>query len=428
MKNLLYPQEEVFWFHKREYTPQKLKGSHTTDIVIVGGGMAGITAAQSFHEKGCKVTLLEHYHCGTGASGKSSGFVTANAELGLTHYVDVYGMDFARSVWKFVNDGVTIIENNIKKYGIACDYTPQDVLIVANSHTGFKDLTQEYSNYQKLGFESSLWNQQEIRTHINSDGFYGGLRFSNNFGMHSYEYIQAMKEILMQQGVAIYEETPVIKIFDNGVETADARVNADHVIVCADRFIPDLGKLTKEIYQVQTFITISSPLDDTDIATLFPNKRYMVWDTDLVYQYYRITGDNRLLIGGSTMWDSFRKYPTYNARSVYNKLTHYIAKKFPYLKLNFEYMWPGMIGISKDLQPIVGPDLQSPSIYYVGAATGLAWAAVLGNYAAQHILDKRTDFDELFSPQRKFPLGNAVQAVLGKKITFSLSNLIALKS
>ena len=108
------------------------------------------------------------------------------------------------------------------------------------------------------------------------------------------------------------------------------------------------------------------------------------------------------------------------------KLHTYIQKRFPEISVNFEYIWPGMIGISKDLQPVAGHDMYHPSIYYVGAATGLPWAAALGNYAAQHALENRTDFDELFSPQRSFPLGGVLQTVLGKKATFALSNFISL--
>jgi glycine/D-amino acid oxidase-like deaminating enzyme len=87
---------------------------------------------------------------------------------------------------------------------------------------------------------------------------------------------------------------------------------------------------------------------------------------------------------------------------------------------------PGLIGISKDLQPIAGKSSRDPSIYYVSGATGLTWAAALGTYTVQHLLDGRTDFDALFSPDRAFPLGNTVQRILGKRVTFALSNLLAL--
>lgn len=428
MKNLTtIPQQEVFWLLHKEHAPRQLKSTIKTDVAIIGGGIAGMSAAQAFHERGLKVALLEHYHCGAGASGKSSGFITANAELGLTHFVNVYGAEQAQKIWNFVGDGVTLIEKNIKNYDISCDYTRQDIIIAATSRSGFADVTREHNNFQQLGFTSSLYNQQQLQKQVISDGFYGGMRFGPAFGINAFAYTQAMKEILTQQGVMIFEETPVLSVDGNRVQALNGHVDADYIIVCADRFIPDLGKLKKEIFHVQTFIMMSNPLDDAQIQQLFPGDRYMMWDTDMVYQYYRITGGNRFLIGGSTMLHSFRYQPTYNAHMVYKKLTNYVKKKFPQLKVNFEYMWPGMIGISKDLLPVMGRDVQSPHIYYVGAATGLAWAATLGTYAAQHMIDQRTDFDQLFSPQRPYPLGNWVQMFMGKPATFALSNLIALK-
>lgn len=426
-KNRIDPQQEVFWFHKHENIQKSLKGDHTTDVVIVGGGMAGISAAQKFRSYGLQVALLEQYHCGGGASGKSSGFVTANAELGLDHFVKSYGAKKAKAIWDFVNEGVTLIDNNIKKHAISCDYQKEDVIIVANSSHGFSEIVKEYNSYQKLGYESSLFDQDTLASKINSESYYGGMRFSNNFGINVYDYIQKMKKILIEEGVSVFEETPVLSLEKDGVNTAHGFVKAKNIIVCADRFIPELNKLTQKIFQVQTFILVSTPLDEKIVDSVFPHERYMVWDTDLIYQYYRITGDNRFMIGGSTMWHSFSNKPTYSAQSVYRKLMRYVEKKFPQLPLTIEYMWPGLIGISKDLQPIIGHDKQYPHIYYVGAATGLAWAAALGNYAAEHIVQGRTDFDAQFSPDRHFPLPDCLQKIVGKKATFSFSNLLALK-
>ena len=72
---LYLPQDQVFWYvNKRDIKP--LTHDITTDVVVVGGGISGLTAAQSFGKKGCKVVLIEKNYCGSGASGKSSGFIT----------------------------------------------------------------------------------------------------------------------------------------------------------------------------------------------------------------------------------------------------------------------------------------------------------------------------------------------------------------
>jgi len=422
-----YPTNQVYWYLKTINKAKPLAASIKVDVVIVGGGMAGLHAAQSFKQKGCSVVLLEHYFCGAGATGKSSGFITPNSELGLEHYYLLFGPEKARHIWDFVCSGVQRIHESIKTYEIACDYQVQDTLVVANNAAGMKELAKEHNARLALNYESALYNADEVQAVIGSSQYVGGNLYGSTFGINPYAYAQEFKEALIESGIQIFEETPVLKLNAHSVETPNGTVQADTIIVCADRFIPELQKLKKEIYHVQTFLMASAPLEDKTIKTLFPEKKSMVWDTDLVYQYYRMTGENRLLLGGGSVWSSYLPNERHNAFTMYHKLNHYFKKKFPQVSIQFEYMWPGLIGISKDLIPVAGRDAQHESIYYVGAATGLPWAAALGNYSAEHIIDKRTDMDEFFNPYRSYLIGGVFQSLIGNPASFGLSDFYNMK-
>ena len=79
-----------------------------------------------------------------------------------------------------------------------------------------------------------------------------------------------MIDILRQQGVEIYEETPAISIEENGVKTPFGTILADYIVLCTDRFTPQLGKLTYDLYHAQTSLLLSAPLTDAQLAALFP--------------------------------------------------------------------------------------------------------------------------------------------------------------
>ena len=113
---------------------------------------------------------------------------------------------------------------------------------------------------------------------------------------------------------------------------------------------------------------------------------------------------------------------------MYKKLNNYFKNKFPELDIDFEYMWPGFIGISKDVIPVAGIDSENKNIYYISAATGLPWAAALGKYSAKKLIANSSEFDEYFSPNRKYPINWILQTILGKRLTFALSNFLSLKS
>lgn len=116
MKSLpLLPEDQVFWYLRCK-APNQLKTKIKVDVAVVGAGMAGITAAQSFSKKGLKVALIEKAFCGAGASGKSSGFITPDSEFSLADMVDKYGLEKARTLWEFVRGGCRLIQQNITDY------------------------------------------------------------------------------------------------------------------------------------------------------------------------------------------------------------------------------------------------------------------------------------------------------------------------
>ena len=423
MKNIWMPQDQVYWNLK----PQQVSTCTTdivTDVAIIGGGMAGLSAAQAFQKKGKKVVLLEQYYCGSGASGKSSGFITPNAELSLTDFAERYNMDAANQIWSFITSGVEDIRKNILDNKFVCDYLPTDSLEVASSKKDFNILEIEHNNLAKLGYNSEFYDSHSLTKQINCNSYFGGVVYKNTFGINGYLYCQELKKALQNSGVDIYEETPVTAIEGHTLKTLHAQIKADYIIVCIDRFMPQLNLLTKDVYHAQNFLLISEQLTDKQIHSIFPIKNYMTWDTELIYNYFRITGDKRLLLGGGTLLSTYSSKTYHDYSYITRKLTKYLKNKFPFLKVQFEYQWPGLIGISKDIGPIAGTDKEKPYMYYISTAAGLPIAAALGRYSAEHLIDGRNDLDSYFSPYRSFPIGGALQSILGTKISFAISNFV----
>ena len=220
----------------------------------------------------------------------------------------------------------------------------------------------------------------------------------------------------------IFEETPVTAIDNHTLTTPHARITADYIIVCTDRFMPELGLLTQDVYHAQTFLMISEPLTDAQIQAIFPKQHLLVWDSEFVYNYFRLTSDKRLLLGGGSVLTTYASHAQHENKQMFNKLIRYFNKKFPDLNIQFEQMWPGLIGLSKDIAPIGGRDKDRPFIYYVSAAAGLPIAAALGRYSAENLIDGKTNLDPYFSPYRSFAISGIAQSLIGTKLSFALCN------
>lgn len=422
-KKIWPPQDQVFWYLKRDQVIS-CKENMNADIVIIGGGMAGLSAAQAWQKRGKKVVLFEQYYCGSGATGKSSGFITPNAELSFTDFSKKYNPETAFLIWNFITQGVEDIRQNIIKYKFDCDYSEQNTLILASKLQDMKELEIEYQNLKSHGYKTKFYNKSEIEKLITSTAYFGGIEYEETFGISGYKYCQEMKKHLQHLGVSIFEETPVIEIKDHEVITPYAKITADYIVVCTDRFMPELGLLKQEVYHAQTFVMASQVLSPEQIQAIFSDQTFMAWDTDFIYNYFRITADNRLLVGGSDLTSTYAPQESHNYAPIVQQLTKYITEKFPKLNIQFEQVWPGLIGISKDIVPIAGRDKDKPYLYYVSAAAGLPIAAALGRYSAENLIDGNTELDVFFSPYRKFPISGLAQSILGTKASFAISNLI----
>jgi gamma-glutamylputrescine oxidase len=193
-------------------------------------------------------------------------------------------------------------------------------------------------------------------------------------------------------------------------------------VLCLDRFLPEVGLLPREVYHAQTFLAVSAPLTGAQLANMFPGGRMMVWDTDLVYQYARVTGDDRLLLGASSLLETYAADERPLAPRILRKMRAWLRRSFPQVQVRLEYFWPGLIGVSKDFLPLAGREPLHPTTCVVSGATGLPWAAALGRYIAQKLQSDRSDLDDEFDPRRRFPVGPRVQGLIGKPRAFALSH------
>lgn len=415
---------EVYWYQKKQPAPAvRLDRDIAIDVAIVGGGMAGLMCAQRLHELGVNVVVLEKDFCGAGASGKTSGFITPDSEIELSSLVENYGPVEAKRIWEFVVSGVTAIRKNIEQYNIECDYEVQDSLFVGTNTRGFEHTGEEHDAREQLSYESTLYTQEELANVFGAQGYFGAVRYPDTFGMNSYLYCQAMRDVLVSSGVQIYEDTAVTSLGSGKLTANSNTVTAKHIIVAADHFALQLGLLDYQLYHVQTFLGITKPLSEEAIKQIFPKDRMMVWDTDLVYEYYRLTGDNRMLIGGADLRYTYEMHERPQApKPIAKKMLKYMEERFPGIEFPLESIWPGMLGVTKDLLPLMGQDKDDSSVTYIAAASGLPWAAALGGYVAEKVTNERSDFDSVFTPYRKFVAPRIIEKIAHKQITYALAH------
>jgi gamma-glutamylputrescine oxidase len=416
-------KEQVLWLAGGD-APRlaPLRGEVRTDVVVVGGGMAGVAAAHWVREQaGRDVVLLEAQGCGSGATGRSSGFITPDSELQVADLVRRFGAHEGRALWLAARGACDHIRDNIRRFGIACDLVEADCLYLGAGLRGRRTVRVEHGTREGLGLPSRLYEGEELQAVLGSRRYRGGVRYGGSFGIDAHAYVQAMKAQLVHAGVRVFEDSPAIDLSGDRVETAHGSVLADRVLVCLDRFARDLG-VARDTWHAQTFLIATPPLAPALQKQLFPDGPLLAWDTDLIYQYFRLTGDGRLLVGGGALRDTYAR--AHHDRDVPRRLQRFARRLFPGLAdVAFELYWPGLIGVTRDLLPLAGPAPDGPPVHQALCAAGLPWSVLAGQAAARAALGQSQPIDRHLLPARHFHL-----AALGRRlppaVTFPLSHLI----
>jgi gamma-glutamylputrescine oxidase len=398
------------------------------DVLIVGGGFTGVSAAAEFLDKGLSVVLIEKNIVGGSSTGRSAGMLTPDSELELHQLVRRYGIDAAREIWEMPCRGIERIVQAIKKGEIECGLVEQDSLFLGIGKGGREAVASELECRQSVGFtDQQTYDEKELKTVLGAEKYTAGIRYTGTYGINPLLCMQGFKDLCITRGMQIYESTAMKRLDDHTVYTPGGSVTADQIIIAVDKMDRSINPLAKEISHAQTFLSVSEPLTDREIGLVFPSgKRMQCWDSKLVYTYFRLTGDNRLVLGGGTALTTFLK-DAYNNPTVIKKVIKQFKSHFPFLKdLSFIQFWPGLIDTTRDLLPIIVKPPTQPHLQFILGLVGLPWAAFAGSFAARNIQGVADDdykkYYPYFSNRRHFVLPIGLAKIIGKPALFSLSN------
>lgn len=405
-----------------------LKQDIRCDVLIVGGGFSGVSAAAEFVKKGLKVVLLEKNILGGSSSGRSAGMLTPDSELELNQLVRRYGPEAARDIWNAPLRGIERIVGGIKKFNIECGLLEQDSLFLGLGKHGKKDVESEEKCRQEVGFtDQKVYEGDALKSILGGEGYAAGIRYTGTYGVNPLLCLQGFKDVLIDNDMQVFESTEVVRLEGHTAFTRGGSVTADHIIIAVDKIKEAMSPLSGEVFHAQTFLSVSEPLTDKDLNRLFPSGEQMqCWDSQLVYTYFRLTGDNRLLVGGGTAITTYLK-EAYNNHRIISRVIRGFKKHFPFLDdLAFIQFWPGLIDATRDLLPIIVRPPEQPHLHFVLGAVGLPWAAFAGSFAARNVLGEADEdykkYYRYFSNRRHFVLPSGLVNIIGKPLMFSLSN------
>ena len=330
------------------------KGERKTDIVIIGGGYTGLSAALHLAEQGTDTVLLEAEHIGFGGAGRNVGLVNAGLWLMPEDVIKIIGEEYGERVIGELGNSPDLVFDLIDKYGIECEAKRKGTLHCAHSLGGFKDLRQREEQWQRRGAPVRLLSKEEAEPKIGSKAFHGALLDLRAGTLQPLAYAHGLAHAAKNAGADLFVKSPVTKLEQKGrnwkITTNKGIITAKAVIqACQGYASHGFKDHMKTLIPFNFFQFATKPLSQKIRKTILP-EGHGAWDTNLILSSYRIDAAGRLIVGSVGSVDKFGHGLHKNwAKRTINNIFPQISDAVPDYEL--EYGWSGRIAMTVNHVP-----------------------------------------------------------------------------
>jgi glycine/D-amino acid oxidase-like deaminating enzyme len=381
------------------------------DVVIIGAGFTGLSAARALAKKGAAVAVLEANTIGWGASSRNGGMVLTGLKLSAETLAKRYGMELTRRMYSTSLESIDLVEQIVREENIDCSFSRCGHLEVACKQSHFDAYARSVEVIaREFHHELHIIPRDELGAEIGSSIYFGGIVDETSAGVNPAQYVSGLASAALRAGASIYENARVQQIQRNSqngsagfsVLTSRGNVFTRNVLVATSGYTSTATPaLQKRIIPIGSFIIATERLPETLARELSPRNR-MIYDSKHYLHYYRLTPDNRMLFGGRAAFFPETKNSIRRSAEI---LRQDMVEVYPQLRdTKIEHAWGGTLDFCFDTMPHAG---QTDGIYYAlgYAGHGVAMATYLGTKIAEVMTGGKNEIPYAAIPFPGAPLG-----------------------
>ncbi|MBQ3083920.1 MAG: FAD-dependent oxidoreductase [Clostridia bacterium] len=362
-----------------------------TDVLIIGGGLAGLLTAWRLEQAGVSYALIESNRICSGATGRTTAKITALQGAIYQRLVPKYGSDRARAYYEANQWAVREYERLCG--GMDCDFEHRDAYLYAREDP--RPLLKELTALQRMGLACDL--QKELPLPFATAG---GIRLERQAQFNPLKFAAAIA-----RGLNIYEHTTAQSCSGDTVQTIGGQITAKRIVVATHfPFLNRHGAYFMKLYQQRSYVL--------GLEGVPPLEGMFLEEGGLSLRSY----GNVLLLGGGS-------HRTGKPSDGWDSLLWAARAYFPGGRE--QYRWANQDCISLDGMPYIGRYAKGRRDLYVASGFnkwGMTGSMLASRLLADLILEKDAPYRALFAPPRGILHGQ-----LAVNLFESTVNLLRLK-
>lgn len=368
-----------------------LTGETTADVVIVGGGITGVTAAMLLAWAGRSVVVLEARRLGFGTTGNSTGNLYATTDGGLRHIRDKWDQDTATAVAQSRGETVDFLERVVAQYNLDCAFARRPHYLFmdgAKPEQQEEQMLEEYEAVRSAGLSAEVTNEVPLPWPV-----HGALLIHDQAQFHPAAFTRALAAAVASDRVRFFEDSRALEVDGDGERVATDRgaVRAPHILLATHTPIG--------FHPVQTVL---GPYRDYGLAARLSDDRYpegIFWSLEETTHSIRSFDVSRarylIVIGEEHKTGQHDDAPHY-----YQALEEYARAHFPVASV--DYRWSAQGYRPADLLPYVGPAAGNDNVYVAtGFGTnGLTYGPLAARIITDSIVGRVNPWADLYRARR----------------------------
>ncbi len=367
-----------------------------TDVLVVGGGVTGLSAAYLLAKGGKRVVVLERDRCATIDTGHTSAHLTMVTDTRMRGLVKRFGRNHAQAVWDAGLAAISTIDQVVREHGIDAEFEWVDGYLHAPLNGETKDevehLQEDASLARDLGFDAEYVDAVPL---VNRPG----IRFSGQARIHPRRYLAAVAKAFVALGGRIYEHAAAEEFSDDprAVTVAGHKVRYEDVVIATHNPLVGLaGVASATLIQTKLALYTSYVVAGRTPSGVVTDALW--WDTGDPYYYLRVEAhrDFDIVIFGGEDHKTGQQDDTVDC---YRRLEDRLTEIVPAVELT--HRWSGQVIETPDGLPYIGrsADHQYAATGYAG--NGLTFGTLSAIMISDALLGRSNPWADLFDPSRK---------------------------